>query len=238
MSDAVALIQQYQNLIYVGIGLGAVWYLRALLRAQRRLRFSVFGLERETYAAARTRALVMLIFIAAAGVLVFYAGRIDAASLDTLGRRVATPDTGLITAVPTTIIEQPFLLPGQPSPTPAGTPTPAPENTPVPAGSLGCQNPRATISSPLPGAVIAGQVEVVGAADIDNFAFYVLEISTLGDNWLTVVTSNTPVNQGVLGTWDSSLQSAGNYGFRLIVYDASGAFQEPCVIPITIGGSP
>ncbi|MFQ5406987.1 MAG: hypothetical protein ACE5FI_01005, partial [Anaerolineales bacterium] len=115
---------------------------------------------------------------------------------------------------------------------------PAPENTPVPAGSLGCQNPRATISSPLPGAVIAGQVEVVGAADIDNFAFYVLEISTLGDNWLTVVTSNTPVNQGVLGTWDSSLQSAGNYGFRLIVYDASGAFQEPCVIPITIGGSP
>ncbi len=238
MSDAVALIQRYQNFIYIVLVIGAVWYLRAFLGFHRKLRFSVFGLERETYSLARARSLTLLIVIIAFGGLVFLTGVVDPEDLELIIGAEPTQASLLITAESTATVDQQILLPGQPSPTPAGTPTPVAENTPIPAGSVGCENQQARISSPLPGAVLAGPVEVLGTANIVNFAFYVLEISTLGDNWLTVFTGNVPVIEGPLGTWDASLQSPDNYGFRLIVYDGSGAFPEPCVIPITIGGAP
>ena len=101
--------------------------------------------------------------------------------------------------------------------------------------------PGATITSPIPGAILAGVVEVRGTANIDNFAFYVVEVSTLGENWLTVITSQpdaeghmSPVIEGVLGTWDTRLQDAGDYALRLVVYDAVGNHPVPCTIPITI----
>ena len=238
MSDAVALIQRYQNFIYIVLAIAAVWYLRAFLGFHRKLRFSVFGLERETYGRARARSLTLLIIIISLGGLVFLTGAVDPKNLEMIFGVEPTQASLLMTAEPTATADQQILLPGQPSPTPAGTSTPVAENTPIPAGSVGCENQETRISSPLPGAVIAGPVQVLGTANIVNFAFYVLEISTLGDNWLTVFTGNVPVVDALLGTWDASLQSPGDYGFRLIVYNGSGAFPEPCVIPITIGAAP
>ena len=86
--------------------------------------------------------------------------------------------------------------------------------------------------------MLSGKVEVQGTADIPDFAFYVLEISTLGDNWLNVHTHNEPVPSGVLGAWDSTRHASGEHAFRLVVYKADGAFEVPCVIPISIGGAP
>ena len=59
-----------------------------------------------------------------------------------------------------------------------------------------------------------------------------------GGNWLNLYTDNQPVEGGVLGQWDTELYPQGDYSFRLVVYDASGAFAEPCTIPITVGGVP
>ena len=101
--------------------------------------------------------------------------------------------------------------------------------------------PGATISSPIPGAILAGAVEIRGTAKIENFAFYVIEVSTLGDNWLTIITSQPdengnprPVTDGILGVWDTSLQDPGDYALRLIVYDSAGNYPVPCTIPITL----
>jgi hypothetical protein len=79
-------------------------------------------------------------------------------------------------------------------------------------------------------------VEVVGTANIPDFAFYKLEIngpSTEG-NWQTLSAGSTPTVGGVLGSWDSSIYIPGNYNFRLVVYDASGNWPPPCVVPINI----
>jgi hypothetical protein len=93
---------------------------------------------------------------------------------------------------------------------------------------------------------LAGKVEVRGTANIENFAFYVIEVSTLGNNWLSVITSpkvtpvpsgpelSMPVVEGILGVWDTSLQEPGNYALRLTVYDSAGNSPLPCTIPITI----
>ena len=61
-------------------------------------------------------------------------------------------------------------------------------------------------------------------------------LSTLGDNWLNVYTNNEPVTSGVLGAWDSTQHYLGDHAFRLVVYKADGDFEEPCVIPVSIGG--
>ena len=149
-----------------------------------------------------------------------------------------TPALVLLTAVPTATPAVSILLPGQASPTPSGSATPVPTVTPVPPAGSGCRVAAATISSPLAGAVISGQVDVRGSANIPDFAFYVLEISTVGDNWLNLYTDDKPVQDGLLGRWNASLYPPGEYAFRMIVYDARGAFPEPCTIPITIGGLP
>ena len=80
-----------------------------------------------------------------------------------------------------------------------------------PAGGVGCTNPLAMITSPLPGAVLSGSVEVQGVANIPDFAFYVLEISTLGGNWLNLYTDNEPVKGGVLGEWNTELHKPDDY---------------------------
>ena len=112
------------------------------------------------------------------------------------------------------------------------------KNTQVPISGVGCENTNAVIYSPLPGAVLSGNVEVQGTADITDFAFYTLEISTVGDNWLTVHTQDIPVSSDVLGNWNSSIYEEGEYAFRLVVYNAAGAYSQPCVIPIFIGKLP
>ena len=137
-----------------------------------------------------------------------------------------TPALVLVTTVPTAAPVVSILLPGQPSPTPSGSATPMPTITPVPPAGSGCRVASATITSPLAGAVISGQVDVRGSANIPDFAFYVLEISTVGDNWLNLYTDDKPVQDSLLGRWNASLYPPGEYAFRMIVYDARGAFPE------------
>ncbi len=238
MEETTAFVEGYERWLYLALGFVAIRYLRGLWRAQHRLHIGAYILERETASRERASALSMLVLLASAAGLVFMTARHIIPNISVLFSLQAE-DEGvlLITALPTDTPEVLLLLPGQPTLTPSGTVTPLPQNTPVPAAGVGCNNPLAVIVSPLPGAVLSGQVEVQGTADIPDFAFYVLEISTLGDNWLNVHTHNEPVSSGVLGEWDASGHASGPYAFRMVVYNADGAFVEPCVIPISIGGA-
>lgn len=233
-----SIVEQYELWLYGGLALTVLWYIGQAWRSHHRLSISVYGLEREAAGVSRSRALSMLVVVIASGSLVYMTARYVNPNLTVFLPAEATPAVVLLTLEPTSTPDVVIVLPGQATPTLSGTPRSQLASTPLPAGGVGCTNPLATITSPLAGAVLSGIVEVQGVSNIPDFAFYVLEISTLGGNWLNLYTDNEPVKGGVLGEWNTEFHKPGDYSFRIVVYDASGAFVAPCTIPITVGGVP
>ena len=107
---------------------------------------------------------------------------------------------------------------------------------------VGCLNPDATLTSPQDGESISGTVKILGTANIQNFAFYKVEYRSLtpDSSWLTVSAGTVPVCEGKceiseeLGSWDTSLVSPGEYGFRLVVTDTEGNAPLPCEIQVRV----
>ncbi|MBO36650.1 MAG: hypothetical protein CL612_02335 [Anaerolineaceae bacterium] len=234
-------VESYENLLYGCLGLLALWYLRAYLAASYRLRIGAYIVERETAIREKILSLSMLIVLTGLLGLVYFSARRVLPTLDMILRGSGNSDsaTVMITTVPSVTPDVVLLLPGQPTQTTVEEiDVRKQKNTQLPIGGVGCENTNAVINSPLSGAVLSGDVEVQGTADITDFAFYTLEISTVGDNWLTVHTHDIPVSSGVLGNWNASIHDPGEYAFRLVVYNAAGAYSQPCTIPIFIGSGP
>jgi hypothetical protein len=235
MADAILWIAHNGQWIYIALLLVAAWQLFFWWRAQRRLRFTYFQVERETLIGARSRAISLLLIAVILMAAVLLSNAFIAPNLTPLLGAPPTPTLPLPTGQPSPTPTAEFVLPGLETSTPEVTGTPFPTRTPVPVqGSPGCLNPLATINSPIPGAILSGEIEILGTADVENFAFYKIEISTLGDNWLTVITNVVPVRGGSLGKWNAAAQPPGDYALRLVVINASGSGPEPCTIPITI----
>jgi hypothetical protein len=79
----------------------------------------------------------------------------------------------------------------------------------------------ATIQSPLPGEAVQGLVQIKGNALIKGFSGYELAFSFENDiteTWFLINQSQAPVSDDVLGEWDTSVLSDGNYSLRLTVY--------------------
>ncbi|MEX1255190.1 MAG: transglycosylase domain-containing protein [Dehalococcoidia bacterium] len=77
------------------------------------------------------------------------------------------------------------------------------------------------ITSPANGTQVVGQVDIFGRARSSNFDSYRLEYSNLADpdRWWPIASSNQPVADGLLGTWDTRNLDAGFYIIRLIIVD-------------------
>ena len=217
MTEAVILIARYQYWVYALLGLVSLVYLRALRQARLVLGRTPFGLEKEAALQRQNGALAMLFILAALGLSVFVLNR--------------------------------YVVPGlrdvRPTPGPGAAPTPRPTAAPVGAGnaggplvvdSSGCANPNATLTEPQPNAHISGSFTVRGTANINNFAFYTLEIGGERTNgvWVPLHVGNTPVNNGDLGTLDAGAYESGEYALRLVVKDSAGNYPPPCVVPVTI----
>jgi hypothetical protein len=237
----INFVESYENVLYGILGFLGLLYLRGYIVATYKLRIGTYIVERETAINDRNIAMSVLIGLSGMICMVYFGARSILPAMDTILSVPNNPneDVVMITKVPTVTPDVILLLPGQ------ATPVVSKEldirrrvNTQIPIGGSGCDNKKAIIYSPLPGAVLSGKVEVQGTADIVDFAFYVLEISTLGDNWLTVHTQDIPVSSDILGNWNASFYPQGEYGFRLVVYNAAGAYPVPCVIPIYIGSGP
>jgi hypothetical protein len=245
MPDVVLWIHDHQHWIYLALLALSVWQMFLIWRAQHRIHYTVFNIERERYLADRNRALSLAGLCASLLGAALISNAFVAPNLTQLMGVPPTATPLVPSATPGPSVTPELVLPGMESPTPELVVGPTPSRTPVPVGGSGCQFPGATITSPIPGAILAGRVEVSGTANIDNFAFYIVEVSTLGDNWLTVITSqredptqdNSPMKtvvDDILGEWDTSLQGPGEYALRLTVYDSAGNHPVPCTIPITI----
>lgn len=245
MSPIADLAQRFEVLFYIAFVAGAALCSRAFLRAHRRLAGTVFGLEREAIQAQRSVALSMLAVLAFVATALYVFVHVVAPALVPGGDRARpTPAfAGTLASSPGPVLQPilPTLAAEQLTAVALGTllPTLPPTEAPVPVG-VGCSNPQAALTEPGFGAAVAGPVEVMGTADIPDFAFYKLEINgpATEGNWQTLSAGSAPVSDGVLGTWDASLYTAGSYNFRLVVYDAGGNSPSPCVIPITIVAIP
>jgi PKD repeat protein len=115
-------------------------------------------------------------------------------------------------------------LPAQSLPTTIGVvptgirPPSQPSPTPLPISIV--------ILSPVPGNVIAGNVQIIGAATHPNFLQYQVEFgpeSNPGNLWFPATAAlQIPVINGLLGIWNTTTLNDGLYAVRLRVYLRDG----------------
>jgi hypothetical protein len=112
----------------------------------------------------------------------------------------------------------------------------SPVTEPVPSGMNGCVPDEIMITAPEAGGdPVSGLVEITGTASVPNFGFYKYEIAPMGSqNWATISAGREPKRNEVLGTWDTSSVTNGDYFLRLVIIDNVGASLEPCVIAVRV----
>lgn len=87
----------------------------------------------------------------------------------------------------------------------------------------------AVVTAPLAGDRLAGEVRILGSAQIDRFNFYKIEWADAGEpeSWIATSTIiSAPVRHAVLDRWDTSGLAPGVYRLKLTVVDVD--FQERC----------
>ncbi len=94
---------------------------------------------------------------------------------------------------------------------------------------LTLQQGAPSISAPIAGQAISGQVSVVGTADAPNFAYAEVAFTYSADatsTWFPLQTISQPVQESTLAAWDTTQISDGEYSLRLRVYSQDGTFQD------------
>ncbi len=250
MAIIVDFIRQYALWAYAACALVALWYLRVVIQARHERRNAVFTLERETAMNRVYGAWTAAVFLLIAMGLIYLLstvvsdavrplveeGQPTVALTDALlpeGTPSATPTLPLPEVMPTytaTLRPRPTARP-QPTLAPLDTATPAPQRP-------RCADPRAAIVSPGVNERVSGMVAIVGTANHAQFNYYKLEYgpgaNPSDSEWSFFAEGNQPVNNGRLGTLNTSLLSPGTYSIRVTVVDASGNFPPPCQTTIVV----
>lgn len=228
MEEVFAFIAQDQAWIYALLALAGVIYIRVGLRAYIDLRKAMFGLEREQAQVRLRRVGGMLGLIVVAALVTFIIATYVSPAMPGSGLPTAAPTISLLSTAPPTFAPEGTLLP-------AGTPLPSGD-----LDSSGCLNPDATLTSPENGAVLSGEVEISGTANIPGFGFYRYEYRglTTSSAWRAIGAGDTPVVDGHLGTWDTTLVLPGDYALRLVVADTAGNAPLPCVVRVSVAPTP
>ncbi len=223
MGPVYRTLASYEPLIYIALAIGAMFVFRWMWRAWREWRDSVYGLERE-FALRRLGQATAAAFLVLALIFVeFFIATFIAPSLPA-SDILATPTLDLLL-------------------TPAGTLSPAeatqaglsPTAQEVPSGMSGCIPEEIMITSPEPGEVISGTVDITGTASVPNFGFYKYEVALLGtQNWATISAGRDPKVNEALGSWNTTSLTNGDYFLRLVITDNVGVSLEPCVIAVRV----
>ncbi len=103
----------------------------------------------------------------------------------------------------------------------AGRELPPTEYDPV---TLPQAPPYARVRSPEPFTYVTGQVPVLGTASAPDFAWYRLQVGRglFPRRWQVVTEGQQPVENGLLGVWETEGQEPGLYVLQLQVVDARG----------------
>lgn len=249
MLEFLRPIIDFATWLYIGLGLLGLFFLRVMWLARKDRTRSIFTLERENASVRLTRAF--------AGFMIVLAGMLGVYYLSLVTPTIVPPPPA--TATPTPILAlpptptPPPLLPTPtqtptvlPTPTPVGlainnnsTPLPPQQPTPNPVSSGGqppnCANSMARITQPGNNAQVAGVVQIMGSAAIDNFQYYKFEFrDPVSGEWVFISRFDNTVPSGVLGPWNSDTLPPGEYDFRLVVVDNTGNFPEPCIVRLRV----
>lgn len=238
MSTLIRFIANTSLILYALIAIGVLFAFRGLVQARAARRVAVFGLEREAAQERQRRSLSSLITLILLAGMVYVISTIVAPNLSE-EIEVPTP-TPIVFVTPVPSPTQAILLFPTITPTvglPPAEATAGPSPTPGEAVN-GCDVLGATITNPVAGQVVSGQVVVEGQANILNFAQYKFEINGPATNgaWAVVGTFISPVPSGYLGTWDSTSLMPGNYTLRLVVIRQDGTYVTPCEVPVVVAG--
>jgi hypothetical protein len=83
--------------------------------------------------------------------------------------------------------------------------------------------PSAIITHPAFGKAVRSSVTISGTAVDPRFSGYVIEARAVASpSWSRIASSESPVTEGTLGTWDTEPLSDGDYELRLSVTDSLG----------------
>lgn len=102
--------------------------------------------------------------------------------------------------------------------------------------AVAVQDPGAAITSPKPGEVLRGEINIIGSTDTPNFISAQLDFSYASDQtgtWFPLQALSQPVFDSPLYTWDTASITDGDYILRLRVFTADGTVQE-VTVPIKI----
>jgi hypothetical protein len=223
MGPVYRTLASYEPLIYIALAIGGLFAFRRMWHSWREWRDAVYGLEREFALRRLGQATAAAFFILALVFVEFFIATFIAPSL---------PATDIL-ATPTLDL----LL------TPAGTlsaeqATQAalfPVTQSVPSGMSGCVPDQIMITAPEPGAPISGTVDITGTANIPNFGFFKYEFAPMGSqNWATISAEREPRVNELLGRWNTTSLTNGDYFLRLVITDNVGVSLEPCVIAVRV----
>jgi membrane peptidoglycan carboxypeptidase len=99
--------------------------------------------------------------------------------------------------------------------------------TPPSACTISSQNPVLALTGPTNGQTVQGTIQFTGTVQAFNFSQYTIEIAPQNaPTAFTVVVgpNNTQVQNGALGTFDTTRVPNGVYTFRLAVYNTSNGY--------------
>lgn len=219
MGAVYRTLANYEPLIYIALAIGALFAFRRMWNSWREWRDSVYGLEREFALRRLGQATALGILILGLVFAEFFIATFVAPTLPA-SDILATPTLDLLV-------------------TPAGTVPPGATAVStaqtVPNGMSGCIPDQIMITSPKPGDIVNGIVDITGTANVPNFAFYKYEIAPMGtQNWAPISADRSPVTNASLGEWSTTSLTNGDYFLRLVITDNLGKELEPCVLAVRV----
>lgn len=223
MGPLYRALASYEPLIYIALAIGGLFAFRRMWRSWREWRDSVYGLEREFALRRLVQAtgaafLILVLVFVEFFVATFIAPALPATDI------LATPTLDLLLTPAETL-----------SPEQATQAALSPITQAVPSGMSGCIPDQIMITAPEPGATVSGTVEIMGTANVPNFGFFKYEVAPRGSqNWATISAGRDPKINEVLGTWNTSSLTNGDYFLRLVITDNVGVSLEPCVIAVGV----
>jgi hypothetical protein len=232
MLPVIKFFSTYSPLVYLLLAICTVLSGRQLMRSLHEVKEAVFGLEREIIQRKINRyitALIIIILLAIGELTlsVFIVPILPGTSF--LSSPTLNPLAGQTGTLPPEIEQSLGLVTPQVSPSPEVN---------------GCIPGSIMLTAPKAGTAVKGIVTIKGIINVPNFGFYKYEYSLQSEiNWLTIqagVATATPIPDNpksddfVLGIWNTTLMTPGDYLLRLVIVDNQGNDYPPCVIPLQI----
>jgi hypothetical protein len=224
MAAFYKFLASHEALIYIALAIGALIAFRWLWRSWREAQTAVYSMEREFSSRRLSRAATISSLIVIVFCVVFFMTTFVMPGLPS-DAFLTTPTLDLI-STPTGTLSPEMMTQY------ANVPQ---QSSPMSASVTGCTPDHIMLTSPAAGDEIKGTVELVGTVDIPNFGFYKYEVAQMGsDTWATISADRTPVNKGLLGRWNTSALTPGDYQLRLVVIDNQGQALPACIVPVRV----